>query len=157
MNSNVRISAIPAQYARPKQESFFSLWILAGISDFGRARLESPSITFTQSEHAQQLATHWQLSRYDWAAIRSHTGIRHLTLSEPLQQMLKDYQLSLADIFLLGLCGEVENSHWLNLAFAELQTPDQHPRPRVHLVCELLNDLFDADVTPIDLVNHQMY
>ena len=147
---------MPAHNARSKQESFFSQWILAGISDFGRARLASPSITFTQSEHAQQLASHWQLSRYDWATVRSHTRIQHLRLSEPLQQVLKDYQLGLADLFLLGLCGEVENSYWLNLALAELQTPDQHPRPRLHLVCELLNDLFDADVSPIDLVNHPL-
>lgn len=156
MNSNVRISSLPMYSARSKQESAFSLWIFAGISDFGRARLESPSITFTQSEHAQKLASCWQLSRYDWAAICSHTRIPHLALSEPLQQMLKDYQLNLTDLFLLGLCGEVENSYWLNIALAELQAPDHHPRPRAHLACEVLNDLFDVDITPIDFVNHPL-
>lgn len=156
MNSNAVISPVVLDQTKKPNASLLANWILAGVIDFGRTRLRSPSITFTQAEYGQQLASFWQLSRADWPAIRANTRVSNLFLVSPLKHIIHDYQLALTDIFLLGLCGEVENNYELNLALAELQEPDQNPRPRMHLLCELLNHLFDADVTPIDFIHHPL-
>lgn len=59
-----------------------------------------------------------------------------------LAQLIRDQALGLPDALLLTLLGEVERSHLISLALADLQTPDRQPRPTVHLCCAWLDSLF---------------
>ena len=62
--------------------------------------------------------------------------------TSPLGQLIRDYRLSVPQIFSLGLLGEVEASHLVNLAITELQHPDKNPRPTLHFLSALLESLF---------------
>lgn len=72
----------------------------------------------------------------------------------PLQRLLRDLQLKTADLFLLALCGEVEQSHELNILLAALQAPDEGSRPTLHLLSAMLAEQFDVPLPPGRLQQH---
>jgi len=74
--------------------------------------------------------------------------------STPLQRLVRDFELKIADLFLLALCGEVEQSHELNMVLAALQAPDEGSRPTLHLVSALLNEQFGVQLPPGCLQQH---
>jgi hypothetical protein len=72
--------------------------------------------------------------------------------SSPLTRIIKDYRLSVPQLFNLALLGEVEASHIVNLAITELQHPDKNPRPTIHFLSALLESLFvDAGSADISI------
>lgn len=82
--------------------------------------------------------------------------------SDPLLRLYVDYDLTLEQLFTLGLTGEVEASYVVNLAIAELQQPDKNPRPSLHLLSAMLEALFDSsyvevsDIAQYSLVQGQV-
>jgi len=62
-----------------------------------------------------------------------------------LGRLIEDLELDLPQALLLALAGEVESSHAVNLALAELQAPTHNPRPTVHLCVAMLRELFGAE------------
>jgi hypothetical protein len=84
---------------------------------------------------------HWEGLK---AALDRHWPPRHGTLAD----LARDQHLSLADSFLLMLVGEVERSHAVGLAVADLQAPARQARPSVHLAAALLDHLFGPGTLP---------
>jgi len=70
-----------------------------------------------------------------------------------LSRLIKDYDLSLEETFLLTLLGEVERSHLISLVVRELQAPSTQVRPTVHLCSALIEALFDSDITPLNIAD----
>jgi hypothetical protein len=69
-----------------------------------------------------------------------------------LASLVSDLALELPDALLLTLLGEVERSHAVALALAELQAPERQPRPTVHLCCALFDRLFGpGTLSPLTL------
>lgn len=69
-----------------------------------------------------------------------------------LAEFIRDQGLHLPEALLLTLLGEVERSHLINLALAELQAPGRQPRPTAHLCCAMLDSLFGpGTLSPLDL------
>lgn len=74
-----------------------------------------------------------------------------------MQQLICDYRLSPAELFLFALLGEVENSHIVNLVIAELQSPDRDPRPSLHTANAMTEALFDEkDPLYLEIVAHPL-
>jgi hypothetical protein len=63
-------------------------------------------------------------------------------LEHPWDALINDHSFTAPDLFVLALLGEVEASHSVNMALAELQAPERSGRPSVHLVSALLEALF---------------
>jgi len=76
--------------------------------------------------------------------------------SVPLQRLARDFHLQVADLFLLALCGEVEQSHELNMLLAALQAPDEGSRPTLHLLSAILRDQFGLGLPPGRLHQHAL-
>lgn len=68
-----------------------------------------------------------------------------------LSHLIKEYNLSLAETFLLTLLGEVERSHLISLVIRELQAPSTQARPTIHLCSALIETLFDDGTTPLSI------
>ncbi|MCU0834371.1 MAG: ATP-binding protein [Chromatiaceae bacterium] len=62
-----------------------------------------------------------------------------------LGALLADYQLTPAELFVLGLAGTVEESHLLGLVLARLQAPAAQSRPTLHLTLALTAALFGPE------------
>lgn len=69
----------------------------------------------------------------------------------PLQQLIEDFSLTPASLYVLALAGHVETSHLVNLALAELQAPDRAPRLSVHLASALAQNLFGESLQAADI------
>jgi hypothetical protein len=69
----------------------------------------------------------------------------------PLQQLIKDFSLTPASLYVLALAGHLESSHLVNLAVAELQAPDRAPRLGVHLASALGQNLFGEALQAADI------
>jgi len=76
-------------------------------------------------------------------------------------RFIVDHGLDLPEAFLLVLAGEAESDYLINLALSQLQTPEDHARPSVHLclaICELLfgrESLGAMDVNDLRVVQAQ--
>jgi ATP-dependent 26S proteasome regulatory subunit len=69
----------------------------------------------------------------------------------PLRQgtmgrFITDLALELPEAFLLALAGEAENDYLINLALSELQAPEAHARPSVHLCLAICDLLFGREI-----------
>ncbi|MEJ2432275.1 MAG: hypothetical protein P8Y53_03600, partial [Pseudolabrys sp.] len=64
-------------------------------------------------------------------------------LPERLRRLVADHGLDLRDVLLLAVAGEVETSHAVDIAIAELQAPAAAAWPSVHLCVALVGALFD--------------
>ncbi|TQV71510.1 ATP-binding protein [Aliikangiella marina] len=61
----------------------------------------------------------------------------------PIEKLIKNYQLTPRDVFMLTLIGELEDSMTLGLCFNELQFPQKGERPALHTIAAILDYLFD--------------
>lgn len=130
-------------------------WIGLGVAVFGTSRLERPGTVF-EDLAARSALKAAPASIAAWRGMLGDMSLQQLSLSEPLRMLADDYQLGLPDIFLLGICGEIENSYLLNLAIAELQAPNAESRPGMHLLCQLLECLFGGLWTPARIAGHPL-
>jgi len=94
------------------------------------------------------------LGELTWAETLAHLENAPPKLGTPLQRLIHDMQLSVADLFLLALCGEVEQSHELNMLLAALQAPDEGSRPTLHLISAVLQKQFGLSLPPGRLHQH---
>jgi hypothetical protein len=135
-------------------------FVYSGVARFARLYLAQPSPIFEQLENYADLATLVGLSAGEWPD-RWQAAIERLAkhapqLPGPFGQLLRDYQLQLHEWFVLALCGETEASHLLNLALAELQGPNAAPRPGLHLLEVMAQELFDTPLPPLALPSHRL-
>ena len=128
----------------------------AGVAKFARRHLVQPSDVFAQIEARFPLARACGIPDGPWRGMLAQLKPGELSLADPMRRLFDEFELGLADCFLLTLCGEAEDSHWMNLALAELQAPDASPRLTVHLACHLLRDLFLVPLAPSDLIDHPL-
>ena len=144
------------------------VWVYSGLLTFWRRALPTDSGIYTliQARICQVLGSaeepEWQMVNQRWQQLTTGNQAA-ISAALPLLQLVKDYQLNAGQLFTLALVGLVETSHWLNLILAELQAPDNKPRPCVHLVCALLDCLFGEtqlrnalDVAEQPLINEQV-
>lgn len=60
----------------------------------------------------------------------------------PLHQLIADFSLTPASLYLVALAGHMETAHLASLALSELQAPDRSPRVSVHLASAIAQTLF---------------
>lgn len=130
-----------------------ALWVKLGMLNFMARQLKPEQ---AQKSEVMSLL-HQELSHEsdfkqgipNWPEYRSYINERRAKLppSAALKRLAQALQLSEADLFLLALVGECENSHSLLLSIAELQAPDLEPRLSLHLAQRLLCVLF-PEITP---------
>jgi ATPase family associated with various cellular activities (AAA) len=130
------------------------LWVTAGISWFGKTRLQAASAIFSQMEFDTELAHHFSWSIQSFAEEFSKIELNQIELPAHLYKVISGLSLEKQDVFLLLLCTEIENNYWLNLAIQELQGPQENTYPKVHLVCELISALFAVRMTPTNIASH---
>ena len=94
------------------------------------------------------------LGELTWAETLAHIESTPPPLGTPLQRLIADLNLSIADVFLLAICGEVEQSHDLNMLLAALQAPDEGSRPTLHLISAVLEEQFGLVLPPGRLHQH---
>ena len=87
---------------------------------------------------------------------------KHLDASNKnseLSRFVKDYQLDLAQLFIVALLGEIETSHCVNLVITELQAPDKSTHLSVHMANALIDELFGqqhSDDFVLNLSNNRL-
>ncbi|HWV14423.1 MAG TPA: ATP-binding protein [Cellvibrio sp.] len=120
-------------------------WIYSGLLSFWRGALPVDNGVYSLlKQRAQAIdgeVLDWPAAHQHWQQLvsdnRDQSG-----KAIPLLQLIEDYQLTQAQLYMLVLTGLLETHHLANLAIAELQAPDQAARPCVHLYCALLEHLF---------------
>jgi len=131
-------------------------FVYSGVAHFARRYLAQPSPVFEQLENYADLSTLMGLPAREWEGGIARLAQHAPQLPGPFGQLLRDYQLQLHEWFVLALCGETEASHLLNLALAELQSPDASPRPGLHLLEVMAQALFNAPLPPLSLPSHRL-
>lgn len=143
--------------------SELKIFVYSGLLEFWQTALPANAPVFQLLEMAirdltgSQDLPGWQQSRQ-----RMEETLASCNRSLPLLQLRHDYQLTLSQFFSLGLVGEVEASHVVNLAISELQKPEQNARPSMHLLSAMLEVLFDDhrftvfDIAEQNLVQHRL-
>jgi len=104
--------------------------------------------------YSPRLSESLGLGDLTWAETLDWIEQQPVPLGTPLQNLFDDLDLSLADLFLLALCGEVEQSHDLNMLLAAMQAPDEGSRPTLHLVSAILEQQFGLSLPPGRLHQH---
>ena len=129
-----------------------------GVGIFGERYLTKPTPLFTQLQTNYALSSQGGIDSRGWNECVEYiySNLEKMSLPEPLALLVQDFQINLPELFLLTLCGEIEDSHLLNMALAELQAPDSSSRPRMHLVCHLLQELFAVSTSPMSLGEHKL-
>jgi len=127
-----------------------------GVGLFGSRRMAPPDPLFETLKRDYRPGALLGLPSDDWQGWLAELAAHPLTMGGPLGRLTQDFKLTLPELFVLTLCGEIEDSHLLNLAIATLQSPSEGARPGIHLVCALMADLFDEDVTPTRLIQHPL-
>ena len=90
----------------------------------------------------------------DWKSLHRQIHQHWPPNKGALSRLIKDYDLSLAETFLLTLLGEVERSHLISMVVRELQAPSTQARPTVHLCSALVKALFsDDDTTSLSIAD----
>ncbi len=93
-------------------------------------------------------------SAADWKSLQRQLRRQWPPQEGTLARLINDYDLSLAETFLLALLGEVERSHLIGLVVRELQAPATQARPTVHLCTALMDALFtNDDTTALNVVD----
>ncbi len=131
-------------------------FVFSGVARFARIHLAQPSPLFAQLEAHANLSSLLGLMDDEWDATIPLLAQYAPQLPGPFGQLLRDYQLQLHEWFILALCGEIENSHLLNLALVELQSPAASSRPGVHLLEAMAATLFGKLFPPLALPNHRL-
>jgi len=85
----------------------------------------------------------------DWSSYKEivSANISRQTDSLPIVKAIKYYNLSMPDVFLIALLGEVESNYLVNLIITELQAPDKSSRPALHLIENILECCFELNVS----------
>jgi len=91
----------------------------------------------------------------DWATFSQWLEQRLGNLPGTAGRFIRDFNLSLPEVYLLALLGEVESDHRVTLTISELQAPDREPRPSMHLLSNLLACLFPASNSS-NLLDHSL-
>ncbi len=94
-----------------------------------------------------------QQSADDWQRLQQCLHQQWPPHNGALSRLVKDYELSLAETFLLALLGEVERSHLISLVVGELQAPSTQARPTVHLCSALVSAIFDDETTSFGIAD----
>ena len=117
----------------------YSEWVQNVVCQFALDNLNTPSELFLSSRNNQS-----NLS----SSVRAFPTV--------LKTLIHQKSLSEAEAFLLCLVGSMEESHWLNLAIAELQSPNDQPYVSLHLMCELITQSFGERWSPIEIRHHRL-
>ncbi len=139
------------------------IFVYRGLLEFWQTALPIDAAAFQLLEMAVRDSTGSQ-DQPDWKQCRQRMEetLDNCKQSLPLLQLWRDYELTLAQLFCVGLVGEVEASHVVNLAVSELQKPEQNARPSMHLLSAMLEVLFDDcrntvfDIAEHDLIQHRL-
>ncbi|HKK04896.1 MAG TPA: ATP-binding protein [Gammaproteobacteria bacterium] len=116
-----------------------------GLAEFASRQLETPGPIFERLRREAATAMEWQMLRaaVDVARAGAPANPSCAALPRALGRLVADYQLELSDVFMLALAGEVEASHTIDLAVAELQGPGGLSWPSMHLCVAMIGTLFD--------------
>lgn len=132
---------------RQRYSDELELWVYSGLLAFWRRALPTDSGIYSllnsRVRHIGGCAysLDWPAADQRWRQLLAQDQ-ELLRAHLPLLQLAEDYQISDAQLFVLALVGLVESSHLVNLAIGELQAPDIAPRPCLHFICALMENLF---------------
>lgn len=138
------MTKVPGQAQMLKTADQLKGLVRLGFIAFWRQALPQDEDLFAllQKEAEQYLGTQKDLT---WALQRDRAVAGWPMGNGALGRLIQDFDLDLPQAFLLTLAGEVESSHLINLAVAELQAPDKSARPFLHLCVALTEALFTAE------------
>lgn len=114
-----------------------------GLAEFAAGHLERPSGVFAALRAEAQSYSSADASQ-EWTPVCAQFERDWPPRGGALARLVGDFDLGLPEAFLLALAGEVETSHLVDLAVAELQAPAKSARPSLHLCAALLGALFPA-------------
>jgi MoxR-like ATPase len=150
----------PATYLHaPDTHDHMAVLVRAGLAEFWARALPQedtlPGLLLNEAEQrgAGDPMLPWEIQ---------HERMEHRWPPDdsPLGRLIQRLDLSLPEAFLLTLAGEVETSHAVNLALAQLQAPATTTRPTAHLCVAMLDTLFGPgslgmqDLPELALVRH---
>ncbi len=137
---NAPESAIPNPVFNTSTPDLLGLFVRRGLAEFCRGLPEYQDLTQLLGD-APRNGLLDALSG-DWPTFCQWLERRQNELPGAAGRFIHDFKLTLPEIFLLALLGEVESDHRVTLTIAELQAPGREPRPSQHLVSNLLTCLF---------------
>lgn len=127
-----------------------------GVGLFGERRLSEPDPLFQALQEEYDPARTMGLPPRAWPELIACLPRQGRGWQGPVGRLARELTLGPADLFVLGLCGGTESSHWLNLAIGTLQAPDGPARPTLHLVSSLVAQLFEQRLAPHQLAQHAL-
>ncbi len=137
-------------------DEMLSGFVQSGLGHFGLNHLEDHDGLFTELKSNNILSSVMAESEIEWFDMSSQLTMAQLELAAPLRKLAADFELDLAGLFMLALCGEIESSYPVNMAMAQLQAPDNTPRPMLHCLCGVINYLFNKHLTPASIAAHPL-
>ncbi len=129
-------------------------WVRAGLARFAASCLAEPDPLFAELPRRQ--AARPQLAGLDWEALEAARPGHANGWQGPLGRLATLLSLTPRDLFLLGLCGAVEEDHWIGLAIDTLQAPPRGTRPALHLLDALSRSLFQTPLSPVQWRAHPL-
>lgn len=127
-----------------------------GLARFAARRLPESDPLFAEIGRGPNLAALLGHDTLDWPEACRALAARAPSLPGPLGQLLRDFRLQLHEWFILAVAGEVEAHPALALAVAELQALERQPRPGLHLLTDLVAELFGVGLSPLALPGHPL-
>ncbi len=140
----------------PQLYQLLGAWLRAGLAEFYRSALpENTSLlSLLEAEQSKQ----WPESKaWAWKQINHELTVQRANGSGALAELIQNEQLNPAQIFLLMLAGEAEQSHAINLILAELQAPNRQARPSIHLCQAIQEHLFAEAQSALQLCNQGLF
>jgi hypothetical protein len=138
-------------------------FVKLGLLNFWRSALPDDEkiipllILELSDDFADPLLPDW--SDYKKSLLKQLTDNALYTL-HPIKHLMLNHELSLSDIFILALLGEIENSYIINLVLSELQSPDKKSRPSLHTLQAMVECLFSDEESSvhsiIDFADHTL-
>jgi len=139
-------------------DSNLSAWVHTGVAIFAQRHLPEADKLFSDMQSQSCLAERLGLQHRSWFELNHYLAknIGLLNLPPQLMSLARNERLNLLDIFIFALCGEIERSHALGLACAALQSPNSHAYPSLHLLKNLVEDLFSCELNLHTLLEHSL-
>lgn len=129
--------------------------VLTALALFADMHLPQSPALVTELADTSYLQTLLQQPQRSWTELIDNLEQQLPRLPGTLGQVVRDYQLHVADFFLLSLCGVLESHHQTVLLIGLLQQ-SQQLRPELHLCCAICHRLFKRAYTPLDILQHPL-
>jgi len=122
--------------------------VRAGLAEFAATSLDAAE-GLPAALTAEAKRVYGRAAMPPWLGLRAQVLRAWPPAEGRLGELIRDFALTSAETFILGLAGAVEESHLVGLTLARLQAPAAQSRPAAHLAVAMAEALFGADALSI--------